>query len=310
MAKKKKKKEVIKSTDLDGKKIELAILRPTSYHYRKAQMTYNSVFREAVESGAFLRQNLEAYMRKQGLWNDQKQEEYEKITTKINENEKKLASGGIKLSVAKDIAIQMRRDRLAFRELIGERTSLDGNTAEGQADNARFNHLVTLCVLNPDTGDVTFESIEDYEFRSDEPYAVQAASTLAELLYDLDPDYEKSLAENEFLHKYKFVDDDMRLVNKEGELVDVEGRLIDEDGRYIDADGEYVDIDGNPLDEEGNFKIETQPFLDDDGNPILESEPEEDAVEEEVENVEEEEVVAETPKKKTRKTAKTTKTTE
>ena len=38
--------------------------------------------------------------------------------------------------------IKTQRD---MRDLISVRTSLDNHSAEGQADNARFNYLVSAC---------------------------------------------------------------------------------------------------------------------------------------------------------------------
>jgi hypothetical protein len=60
-------------------------------------------------------------------------------------------------------------------------------------------------------------------------------------------------------------------------LVDSENRLINEEGRYIDEQGEYVDKNGVKVDKEGEYVIDSQPFLDDEGNPIVveENKPEE-----------------------------------
>jgi len=90
------------------------------------------------------------------------------------------------------------------------------------------------------------------------------------MLYGIDPDYEKRLPENEFLKKYKFVDDQLNYIDKKGRRVDSEGRLVNEDGRYINEDGKLVDIEGNLVDEEGNYIVEFTPFLDDEGKPIEE----------------------------------------
>jgi hypothetical protein len=166
----------------------------------------------------------------------------------------------------------MRRHRSELRQLISERTDYESNTAEGQAENARFNSLVSSCTVYNDTGKVVFKNLDDYLNRSTEEASASAAGQFANMMYGLDDDYEKNLPENQFLHTYKFVDKELRLLNEEGQLVDLEGRLVDKDGRFIDKDGNYIDIDGNPVSEEGDYKFEFQPFLDDDGNPV-EAEP-------------------------------------
>jgi hypothetical protein len=277
----KKTKKIIKSEDSDGKAVSVAVVKPNSSKIKQAQLAYNKAFRAALESGALLRQKLDSYMREQEIWDDKKEKEYEDYVNKLNETEKLLSKGGIKLSEAKEAAIQMRMDRAAFRDLIGERTAMDGNTAEGQADNARFNHLVYLSILDEKTGKPFFESVEDYEERSSEPYSAEAAGELARMMYDLDPNYDKNLPENQFLTDYGFANEELRLINKDGSFVDIEGRLVNEDGRLVDEKGNLVDKDGNALDEDFNYKMNTKPFLDEDGKevPIVssEEEPEEKA---------------------------------
>ena len=264
---------VIVSNDENGNEVKVAVTKPKSKELREAQLAYNRSFRDALESGALLRQKLEDHMREQGIWDDTKQKMYDEVNTTILEGEKKLAQGGISLSEAKTQALDMRVARAELRELIAERTVMDGNTAEGQADNSRFNALVLECVVSVDNNNVKrFNSAEEYDEVAAQPWAVEAASQLANMLYDLDPDYDKNLAENKFLKDYKFIDEDLRLVNDDGHLVDSEGRLINKEGRFIayDDDGEkyFVDREGVTLTEEGDYKVEFQPFLDDSGKPI------------------------------------------
>jgi len=296
-----KNKEIIKSEDSDGKAVSVAVVKPNSSKVKQAQLAYNKAFRAALESGALLRQKLDNYMREQEIWDDKKEKEYAELLEKINESEKSLAKGGIKLSEAKDVAIQMRVDRGQFRDLISERTYLDTNTAEGQADNARFNHLIYLSILDEKTGKPFFESVEDYEEKATEPYAAAAAGELARMMYDLDPDYDKNLPENQFLSDYGFVNEDMRLINKEGQFVTVDGQLVNEEGRLIDEEGNMIDKDGNPLDKDFNYVLDKKPFIDDSGKdiPMPKSEEEEEEAEAKKEK-------APAAKKPTKTKAKTT----
>ena len=217
---------------LDSKEVELCVIRPNVKQRQEGQKTYNKAFRDAVESGAILRAKVNTVMRDQNLWDDNKEAQYKKLVEKINSNERKIKSGGIKLSEAKDLALQMRKDRSELRTLTSERSSLDSNTAEGQADNAQFNYWVSACTVYSDTGKTYYASYEDYLNRDDDPVTSPAASNLALMLYNLDPDYEKKLPENEFLKKYNFVDQDLNLVNKNGHRVDSEGRLVASESDY------------------------------------------------------------------------------
>ena len=305
MAEKTQKRLTVESKDSKGKKKKIVLILPNAKINKDAQLVYNQSFSSALKSGAILRQKLDQVMREQGIWDDTKQKEYDQIMVDINDNEKRLAGGGIALSEAKALAVEMRGLREEFRGLIAERTSMDGNTAEGQADNSRFNYLVYACMLDQE-GKRVFDSFDHYEERADEPFVVDSAAALAERLYGLDPDYDKNLPENKFLQDYSFVDKDLRFVNDDGHLVDLDGRLVDDDGRFIkyDNDGNkvYIDIDGNVVTEEGDYKMDFSPFLDDSGEPVPVPEKEEKAEASEEKN--EEESPKKVSKKKTTAKAK------
>ena len=111
--------------------------------------------------------------------------------------------------------------------------------------------------------------MEDYLDRSNEEVGSQGAQTLANMLYGLDNDYESNLAENKFLKKYKFIDEKLRLVDKRGRLIDSENRLLDENNRFINEEGTFVDKFGNIVDAAGDYVTDSQPFLDESGNPII-----------------------------------------
>ncbi len=305
MAEKTQKRLTVESKDSKGKKKKIVLILPNAKINKDAQLVYNQSFSSALKSGAILRQKLDQVMREQGIWDDTKQKEYDQIMVDINDNEKRLAGGGIALSEAKALAVEMRGLREDFRGLIAERTSMDGNTAEGQADNSRFNYLVYACMLDQE-GKRVFDSFDHYEERADEPFVVDSAAALAERLYGLDPDYDKNLPENKFLQDYSFVDKDLRFVNDDGHLVDLDGRLVDDDGRFIkyDNDGNkvYIDIDGNVVTEEGDYKMDFSPFLDESGEPVPVPEKEEKAEASEEKN--EEESPKKVSKKKTTAKAK------
>ena len=294
-----KKEKTIESTDNDGNTVKVLIKNPTAKQYRDSQVEYNKAFRVALDSGALLRQKINDHMVDQGIWGEEKEKKYQKFVNEINEKEELLKGGGVKLSDAKDAALRLRNLRNSFKDLIAERNSLDTNSAEGQADNARFAELVRVCMVNPDTGQPYFPDQQAYDSQTDQPWVVEASGELANMLYGLDPDYEGGLVENKFLKEFKFVNEDLRFINDDGHLVDSEGRLINEDSKYIayrteegktkqDPDEAYfVNIDGEEVvsvnDDDGNETwikkslAERKPFLDDDGKPIASEENEDKA---------------------------------
>jgi len=304
----------VDSVNLAGEEVTVYVKLPDAKENKEAQLAYNKAFREALQSGAILRQKLSQVMEEQGIWDEVKQKQYDEILEAINENERKLNRGGISLSEARDIALQMQDKRVEFRELIAERSSMDGNTAEGQADNERFSHLVFSCLYD-ESGKPYFKSKEEYEEQANEPFVVKAAGELAEKLYGLDPDYEKNLPENKFLTNYKLSDSNLNLINKDGHLIDIDEdgveRLVDEDGRFIAYDENdefyYVNRDGEKVTYEGTVEVEFTPFLDDSGKPIpVPGKEEEEEKEEEVAEAEEEEKPKRTPRKRTAKSKATT----
>jgi hypothetical protein len=243
---------------------------PAVSDQKEANKVYNTTFSDAIKNKALVRAKLDDVLVEQGLWDDAKQAQFNKLQNQILEGERVLAKGGISLNEARDKAVEMRQARLELRDLIAVKTNLDTHTAEGQADNARFNYLVSCCLVYTDTKQPYFSGYEDYLNKAADPVAILAAQHLASLLYGLDNDYEEKLPENKFLKKYKFIDEKLRLVNKEGKLIDNDGRLIDENGRFINEKGEFVDKNGNLVNEQGDYMLEFSPFLDEHGNPILE----------------------------------------
>ena len=173
----------------------------------------------------------------------------------------------MKLSDAKEIAIKMRIARAELRELISERIALEQNTAESLSDNARFDYLVTRCTFYADSGDLVYNSVEDYSTNSDSEVAFTAATTLAEMMYALEGDFEKKLPENKFLMEFNLVNDDLSLVNSDGETVDLEGTRINEFGQYIDGEGNRTDKEGNLLDKDGNYVLSAK-YVDGSGNSL------------------------------------------
>ena len=264
-------KEVFEVELEGGAVVKLAVMRPNYKHQEQAQKVYNKAFKNAIESGAILRDRINIVMQEQGLWTAEKEKSFQDLRKALLDNEKKLAQGGLKLwAEARPIAIQMRKDRIAMQLLVAERNNVDVNTAESQAENAKFNYLVSACTVYNDTGKPFFASYENYLERMAEPVSIHAATTLGKFVYGVADDYATKFAENKWLTKYKLVDEKLRLINKEGKLVDEDGHLIDEQGRRINAEGQPIDDDGTPYDAITNdYIVETKPFIDDEtGEPV------------------------------------------
>lgn len=251
--------------NIDGKEVKFFIKNPTGDDIREADKIHNRTFKDALDSGAILKIKLDKVLRDQGIWDDEREIRVKTIQQEIFDIEKTLfQKGNIKLSEAKKLALTMKDKRNDLKEILAEKNGLESMTAEAQADNARFNYLVSRCVVYNDTKKPYFKDYADYLNQGSSEVAQKGAAGLVALLFGLG-DYEAGLPENKFLKKYGFMNEQYRLVNKEGKLVDRDGRLIDENGRFINEEGKFVDKEGNLVDEEGNYTGQEVVFLDDDG---------------------------------------------
>ena len=257
--------------------IKYAVNRPTVTQQQEANKLRSKTFNDALRNGDLLRDQLDSELRKRGDWNDDREADYQRLRKEVLDYELALRKGGIKLSRAKDLALEMADKREEMISMLSSRTELDNNTCEGHADAARFNCLFAGCLVYEETGEKYFPGgLEEYMGAMSDPVAAMGATEFYYLVSGTE-NLDDALPENEFLKKFKFTDEKNRLVDKKGKLVSREGKHIDEEGRYIkwndDGTSVFVDVDGVELNEEGDYDIEEAPFLDDDGKPIvLESE--------------------------------------
>ena len=235
-----------KKTVFEHDGTEYAIIKPTAKLNEDATMEYNRVFSKTLKNDGILRERIEQHMREQHLWDDEKEE--------------------------KDLAIDIRTLRAVLQNLISQRQSLDSSTVQGQAENARFNYLLVQCLVYNDSGDRVYKDVGDYlssqDVESGSSLAFAVAEKFGNTYFGLDEEYDKKLPENEFLVKWKFGDEELRLIDKEGRLISYDGKLIDADNRYIDEDGNFIDLDGNLVNEDGEPTLDAKPFLNDEGLPI------------------------------------------
>lgn len=254
---------------------EYQVKKPGASENRIAQTEYSKVFADSVLKGALLKKKLQQYMIDQKIWDEAKTERFFKLAEIIAESEKTLKKGGISLKQAVETAKQMKLDRAELQEMIAERSTIESSTAEGQAENARFQKLLTVCLVYKDgegSGNPVFNSVDELLNEQNEDrleIAAKGFDILGQILYKLDDKFEANLPENKFLREWNLMDDKLRFLNEKGELVDFAGRRIDDQGRLINDDGKLVDAKGDLLNEDGEFvPVEVKPFLDESGNPL------------------------------------------
>jgi len=232
--------------EIDGRR--LYIKKLNSKMVIEAQKVYTRSFKQAIEDGAILKKSLEDHMRRQGLWDDAKQEEYRELIKLSADIEFKIKNREYtKASELRDKSIELKKIRDKISALMSVRNSMDSVTADGRADNDRFSYFVAACVYDYETKKPVFSSMSDYEEKMETDFAIKCAEKLASHMYGIDEDYEDHLVENRILKRLGLLDEEGYLVNAEGKRVDLEGNLLDAFGSRIDKDGNRVDINNNPL---------------------------------------------------------------
>jgi len=244
----------------DKKEVEFVVQMPNNDILKRADRYKSKVWNDAMQDGVLTKKELSVVMKKRGIWDEAKAEEEKAITEELVRLEKRLYHGDgkkkPKLSEGRDIAIDIRRERIKLRNLLADKISMEENTADSLADNARFDFLVAHCTFKKN-GQPYYQSFEDYDNRSTDEVAFTAASVLGEMLYNMDSSFEKKLPENQFLLKYNLVNEKLSLIdpNNPADLIDTEGRRIDESGYYLNDEGHRTDRDGNLLTAEGDYKL-------------------------------------------------------
>ncbi len=252
--------------------VDLKVRRPTLEEIREGQRIHTRAFHDALSSGAILRAKLDDILKEQGLWDDSKEIEIKTLQGEVSAMEVRLLKGGMKLSEAEKCAFDIIDKRDKIKEIFAIKLVYDSKTAEAIADDARNDYLLSVClVYNTKEEKPYYKDLADYIVNQNSQIGIQAYREFLYLMNDTDGEDnpEQNLTEYKFLKKFKRVDDKLRLINKDGHLVDRTGRLIDESGRFINEKGEFVDINGNPVDKDGNYQFVEEPFLDDDGNPVV-----------------------------------------
>ena len=257
-----KTKAEVTGKNSEDKEVTLIIKKPNSLQLKAAQLEKAKAFSAATKEKLMLKSNVRNYLKEQGMWNDVDDKVFKETGERLEKNRITLEKGGIKLSEAKVIAIQMVDDRTDQARLLFKLQAFDEFTAEGMAQSAYMDSLRIGCILNSDSTQ-HFSSLEDLRSKESSDVGVKAISELESIVYEYDPNWENKLPENKFLKDHKFVDENYKFIDKNGYFIDRSGNRVDEDGYRINESGERVDTYGNLLDKEGNLAVATLPFEDD-----------------------------------------------
>jgi hypothetical protein len=179
---------------------QYVVVTPTASQIVDSKLAYNIAFKKSVDSGAYLRKKWDLILEEQGLWSAEKTKRIASLQFLLAKLERKLNSK-IKLSEAKEVAKSLSEARAELRKLVYERTELDDRTAEGQAEQARLEHLCSLCLLNYIDRKRVFSDVSEMVESGGEVVST-ALDKLAAIVYNVDPDFEAKLPENKFFSRF------------------------------------------------------------------------------------------------------------
>jgi len=241
--------------------IEVYIKNPSLEEHEGAESVRLKKWGKCVRDGVILAEQLGDVLKAQGIWTDEKEQKEKELEDELVEAIRTLKRGGMYKSEGKKLALKIRELRFELQKLKMIRSKYIDSTVEGQSQNAAFNYLVSQCtVYNSDRNKKYFASHEDYLNRMNDLDAFLISRHCANVFYSISD--EQLWPENDFLKKHGYVDNELRLVNKDGHLVDTEGKLINSSGQYVkivDDKEVVIDEEGNPIEEIS----EPRPFLDD-----------------------------------------------
>lgn len=185
------------------------VKKPEVKELNAAKKFSSMKFAEYINSGLMLRNELDEVLYKRGYWTEEKKNELDLISKKIQENVSKL-DGKLAKEKKKELAIETKYLRVALNLLRNQQTDVYKHTVESRVDDDYFDFLVSESVFD-ENGNRVYSGFEDYQERSNEELAIKAATKLAEIVYGLSENWEKDLPENKILSEMGVLDESLQL---------------------------------------------------------------------------------------------------
>lgn len=260
-------RKTFKVIEGNDKEVELAVRPALSDDFEEADRVYAAkvsvLVRDADrKKNVLLRREVETFLKEHNIWTTEDESKIKNIQTNIDDLLFLLRKGGIPLSEVRKTCIKIADKRGEMVKIMSKRRIFDDVTIESFAETDRNDYLVYICTVYNSDGRNYWQSFEDMKNDKLSDAYRQASTLVYEIVYGVNPEFEKMLPENKLLVKLGFVDKDLNFVDRKT--------------------GEYVDKEGNPLNlvKEVEEKInrfnslqgeiaEEVPFIDDEtGQPL------------------------------------------
>lgn len=215
-----------------GNEVKLAIRKPLYEDYEVAEKIYATkvaaLIKESVgRRNLLLRSDLEKFLKEHEIWTPKEEEQLRKLNQEVDKLLNKMRQGGLKLSEGRELAISVMDKRKEVVRLMSKRQIFDDTTIEAMAESERNDYLVYASTVYADSGRNYWDSFEDMKNDKLSDAYRQAAVVSSQVIYNIDPEFEKNLPENKWLKKYNFIDGELNYVDrKTGEKVDRDGKPV------------------------------------------------------------------------------------
>jgi soluble cytochrome b562 len=161
-----------------------------------------------------MRSQLEDFLKDVGVYSEDELNMIMEFNEEVRNLEAKIKAGG-DINEGKEAAVRLKTLRMSLLILLSRKFEYDKYTIEHNVENAKFDFLLTKCILDEDKKPV-FKDVADYkdneELREDLQPMIKA---LADLTSAFDSQFEQKLPENQFLKKYDFCDENFNLKGEE-----------------------------------------------------------------------------------------------
>lgn len=243
--------------------VKIKTILPTPAIARNSERYVAATFKEAIDSGALLKLQIENELKGRGINtnSDEEDSEVTKLQKEIKEKEVVLLRGrdGSRKLTKQDgrtLALEIRGLRQRIMMVGSTTTELYQRTAEKLSEDERYRYYVHACTQDAATGRPFFKSFDEFKDNIDDEFVLEATNNFYKNF--VGSDFLDKTVEIKWLIKYKFMNEKLQLIDDQGRLVDSDGRLVSDKGRLIDDKGNFVDIFGNKVDEDGNIMVETE----------------------------------------------------
>lgn len=233
---------------------EFCVKKPDNKVELDARIIYNREYRDLISKGTLLRVEVEKILKERGLWDDNKEQEFKSLNKKISDFRAKLSSGTVNKKQAYELCLEIIKLTNKLNEVNIDRNVMSSQTAESQADNAKFNYYISSCTFDNE-GNKYFSSYEELLSNENDNMSTFAGMYLMELLFKT-TEFRKQLPEYKFLLKYGYCDDELRLMDFEKKnYITLDGKVIDKDGYFVNEGGVRVDEYGNKVVDVNNVEF-------------------------------------------------------